>query len=187
MSLTSFSVIMAVFTSNINVRGFKDVDLPPWLQTVIKFLAKINCMHLAHITQDLHGDPVEDIQLRQVRIRNYSHLANTVSSDSGCALMECENGDTQQNDLNHKRDQDHFQNTSDGPSWEAKEIMHRLQILVDKEDEKDKSDLLTKRWMEASAVIDRCLFWIFFFGTSLSTLIILVLLPIVRPFGSHPS
>ncbi|KAK3097031.1 hypothetical protein FSP39_005744, partial [Pinctada imbricata] len=188
MSMTSFSVIMAVMTSNINVRGCKEVDLPRWLERTIIFLAKINCMRLAYVRDDFTHDSVEhEFQLKPMQNRHYAHLTNTVSSDSGCPLMECENGDVlhraefvSRNSQNHTNSQ----NTSPEVSWESQEILRRLQVLVEKEEEKEKSDILTKRWMEASEVIDRCLFWLFCSGTTIATVLLLVVIPLVRPYNN---
>ena len=60
------------------------------------------------------------------------------------------------------------------------EILRRLQLLIDKDEEKDKVDFYTKRWIEAAEVIDRFFFWIFVTGTTLASLILLVVMPMTK-------
>jgi hypothetical protein len=55
--------------------------------------------------------------------------------------------------------------------------LRRLQILIEKDGEKDKIDFYCKRWIEAAEVIDRFFFWIFIFGTTLASLLLLVIIP----------
>lgn len=182
MALTSFSVIMAVVTSNINLRGFKEVDLPRWLRKLIIVCAKINCMKLAYVTtadcrtvDDRHGK------------EKYYQMHTTFSNDSGCALIDYENNSTKQKCEMHGNSTEHVQGEVGvcNDSWVTREILARLQMLVDKEEEKERSDLVCKRWMEAAEVIDRCLFWLFIFGTLFSTIILLVVIPSIRPYDNH--
>ncbi|XP_048733396.1 neuronal acetylcholine receptor subunit alpha-10-like isoform X2 [Ostrea edulis] len=182
MSLTSFSVIMAVVTSNINVRGFKEVDLPKWFRKFIIFCAKVNGMKLAYVTHTECGANDGRERLKE----KYYQMHTTFSNDSGCALIDYENNSTKQRCEMRGPSTEHVREVDLGSdSWVTREILARLQMLVDKEEEKDRSDLLCKRWMEAAEVIDRCLFWLFISGTLLSTIILLVVIPTVRPYNNH--
>ncbi|XP_061194170.1 neuronal acetylcholine receptor subunit alpha-5-like [Saccostrea echinata] len=181
MSLTSFSVIMAVVTSNINVRGFKEVDLPRWFRKLVIFCAKLNCMKLTYV-RDTDCRAKDDEHAKE----KYYQMHTTFSNDSGCALIDYENNSTKQKCEMNSKITGHVREVELGSdSWVTREILSRLQLLVDKEEEKERSDLLCKRWMEAAEVIDRCLFWVFIFGTLLSTIILLMVIPTVRPFEHH--
>ncbi|XP_078316181.1 neuronal acetylcholine receptor subunit alpha-9-like isoform X4 [Crassostrea virginica] len=179
MALTSLSVIMAVLTSNINIRGFKEVDLPRWLRAVIIIGAKINCMKLAYVTK-------ADCGMHEDKER-YHQMHTTFSNDSGCALIDYENNSTKQKCEMTDNAREPVRREADlsSDTWLAREILSRLQLLVDKEEERERADLLCKRWMEAAEVIDRCLFWVFIFGTVFSTIILLVVIPTVRPYENH--
>lgn len=182
MALTSFSVIMAVVTSNINLRGFKEVDLPRWLRKLIIVCAKINCMKLAYVTTSDCGT-MDDKHGKE----KYYQMHTTFSNDSGCALIDYENNSTKQKCEMHGNSTEHVRGEVGvcNDSWVTREILARLQMLVDKEEEKERSDLVCKRWMEAAEVIDRCLFWVFIFGTVFSTIILLVVIPSIRPYDNH--
>ena len=129
-------------------------------------------MQLVHIKHELPVKPADAVHVQKIQ-----EETNFDSSDSGYALLESENGDIPQKDYHQKEE---FYTAVAGLSYETRKIIHLLQILVDRENEKDKSDLLAKRWMEASVVIDRSLFWIFFICTAFSTFIILVVIPIMQ-------
>jgi hypothetical protein len=103
-------------------------------------------------------------------------MKNTLSNDSGCNLIEYENGDCRPN---HSNKRTLTTNPSEG-NWELEEILRRLQILIEKDGEKDKIDFYCKRWIEAAEVIDRFFFWIFIFGTTLASLLLLVIIPMTK-------
>ncbi|XP_033750129.1 neuronal acetylcholine receptor subunit alpha-9-like [Pecten maximus] len=174
MALTSMSVILAVVTSNINQRGFKETDLPSFFRGFVIFLSKSMCMKLAHI----NNDNLDEVKLEQIRngMRdNYTrHMKTTFSNDSGCNLIEYENGEPRASGNANARINQGDRN------WELQEILNRLQILIQKEEEKEKSDALAKRWMEASEVIDRFLFWVFVLGTVISSVFLLMIYPTIK-------
>lgn len=175
MSLTSLSVIFAVLTSNINHRGFKELDLPGWFRSAIVVLAKVMCMKLTYITRQ-SSDEIKMVQIRCAMKEPYSGMRTTFSNDSGCNLIDYENGDPPQ----YRASQNTRRNNVQEKSWELEEILRRLQILVQKEEEKEKSDDLCKKWIEAAEVIDRFLFWGFVTATSASTIIILMVMPLLK-------
>lgn len=174
MALTSMSVILAVVTSNINQRGFKETDLPSFFRGFVVFLSKVMCMRLAHIRYDNH-DEVKLEQLRNGMRDSYTrHMKTTFSNDSGCNLIEYENGEAR------APNNPNIRLTPTDRNWELNEILNRLQILIQKEEEKEKCDALAKRWMEASEVIDRFMFWVFVMGTLVSSVFLLMIYPTLK-------
>ncbi|CAG2236614.1 CHRNN [Mytilus edulis] len=181
MSLTSVSVILAVVTSNINQRGFREVDVPRWFRKCVIGLGRVMCFQMIHLT----NETPEDIQMIPLHIKGYTHtMKNTFSNDSGCSLIEYENGDCHPNNQNQQNQQNLKMtatqcNTREG-NWELEEILRRLKILIDKDDEKDRVDFYSKRWIEAAEIIDRFFFIIFIIGTTLSSVLLLVVMPLIK-------
>lgn len=181
MSLTSVSVILAVVTSNINQRGFREVDVPRWFRKCVIGLGRVMCFQMIHLT----NETPEDIQMIPLHIKGYTHtMKNTFSNDSGCSLIEYENGDCHPNNQNQQNQQNlkmtATQCNSREGNWELEEILRRLKILIDKDDEKDRVDFYSKRWIEAAEIIDRFFFIIFIIGTTLSSVLLLVVMPLIK-------
>lgn len=182
MSLTSVSVVLAVFTSNINQRGFREVDLPRWFRTTVMALGRIMCFKMVHLVKELPSE----FQMIPLSSRGYNlNMKTTFSNDSGCGLLDYENGDCRQNDQNHhSRRPSQKVTTTQTPlhegNWELEEILRRLQVLIDRDEEKEKTDFYSKRWIEAAEVIDRFFFWIFIIGTTFSSVLLLLIMPMTK-------
>ena len=52
-----------------------------------------------------------------------------------------------------------------------------LKLLLEKEDQQNKDDLIRREWRMLAEIIDKWLFWGFFLITTLSTAIFIVILP----------
>ena len=60
------------------------------------------------------------------------------------------------------------------------EILTVLRSIIRRYEQEDHQDQIVHEWRQVAAAVDRILFWIFFFGTLGSTLIVLVIAPITR-------
>ena len=180
MSLTSLSVIFAVMTSNINHRGYKEFDLPRFFRGFIVILSRLLCMKLHHIT---YHSP-EEVKLDKMRAHmkvGYTNMKTTFSNDSGCNLIDYDaNVDSRL--VQHNAHNNHAQSSPitrlpNNNRWELEEILRRLQILIQKDDDRENNEIVCKRWMEAAEVIDRFLFVVFVTGTLVSSVVLLFIYP----------
>lgn len=177
MALTSFSVILAVTVSNINNRGFKEEKgVPRRLKQFITFLAKLMCMKLRYLRmKPSDSTPME--RLQSLSKDQYAGFNSTYTSDSGCNLIDYENGEP----TNHK-DSDPNKKKRDQPhkGWDSEEILKRLQILISRDEEREKSNEIYREWQEAAEVIDRFLFYVYVIGTAVATLTMLFFIPLAK-------
>jgi nicotinic acetylcholine receptor len=60
------------------------------------------------------------------------------------------------------------------------EILQSLQKVIDKHEREDYDYEIIKDWRRVAQVVDRVLFWIFFLGTLISTIIVLIICPTFR-------
>lgn len=175
MSFTSLSIIFSVLVSNIYTKGLHDpVHLPGFLRHSVTVLAKIMCMRLHHI-------PYEPKSLR-------THFVETVYTGNGSfRKLPTTNGSTRncesilfvknENDVNSSTSSNPYNSSQDNNENFQQIVLHTLQNLIDREEEKDKEHSFRNQWQEAGSVIDRFMFWLFFTGTLTGTLYLLVFLP----------
>lgn len=175
MSFTSLSVIFAVLVSNIYMRGLHDpVPLPRYLKTLSTVLAKVMCMKLYHIPNQLQPAKtrslVETIYTGDGSFRKIPLVNGTPRVCSSLLFVknEKEVNTNQQNAFNLSQE-----NTQ--KFQEA--VLQTLQNLIDREDEKDREQNLRNQWQEAGTILDRFMFWIFLIGTMSGTLYLLIFLP----------
>ncbi|XP_046373223.1 neuronal acetylcholine receptor subunit alpha-10-like isoform X2 [Haliotis rufescens] len=176
MSLTSFSVILAVTVSNISSHGRKEISVPRWLKKLVIILARIMCKRLYFIRPVLANEgEVLRSGMRGGR-QFYKGTENNFSNDSGCGLIDYENGEpTSHRRLDNVNTRREFRNVGD-----FDEVLARLQELIFREEEKEKEDNMCREWQEAAEVIDRFMFWIFITGTVSVTLVLLIVLPMTK-------
>ena len=61
------------------------------------------------------------------------------------------------------------------------EVGNQLRILVSKREGEDEHEDIVNEWRLIAHICDRLLFWIFFVGAVVSTLTILVIMPMLKP------
>lgn len=174
MALTSLSVISAVVASNVNHRGSKETRLPTCFRTFVIFLSRLVCMRLVYIKRD-NPQEVRAVKMQVAMRDGYTGLKSTFSNDSGCNLIDYENGEPAQ-----MRSITTSRRPQVERSWELEEILRKLQVLISKEEEREKIDVILKEWMEAAEVIDRFMFWIFVFWTFFATIFLLLFMPMAK-------
>ena len=177
MSLTSLSVTLAVVVSNISINGRKRNTLPNWLRRLVLALARLLCRRIYFVRSPNPDDPGEVIKGSYRRGRAfYRGGENHQSSDSGCGLIDFENGEP----TPHRRCDRMPRRPRTRVHNDYEEILARLQELIAKEDEKEECLETCREWQEASEVIDRFMFWVFLVGTAASTIVILVIMPLTK-------
>ncbi|XP_052822185.1 acetylcholine receptor subunit alpha-type acr-16 [Octopus bimaculoides] len=192
MALTSLSVILAVIVSNINNRGFHQKKLPSCVLTFITLTSKLVCYKLEYI----HKVKYEEIKSSSFQVvvkRNKKKYTRAHPSESGCNLIEFESNDqtayssraVEDSNLTHRGTHRtkgvQVSCGSESPrSWEAEEILAKLQILLNREEEKLHELALMKQWQEVAEVVDRLLFWMFVLSTLFCSLSILVFIPMTK-------
>lgn len=71
-------------------------------------------------------------------------------------------------------------NDDSASSKTNEEILSVLRSIIRRYEQEDHQDLVIQEWRQVAVCVDRILFWVFFFGTLGSTLIVLVIAPITR-------
>ena len=205
--MTSMSVILAVFVSNINNRGHKDRVMPPALRRAITLLACIIRFRLNHVTPPPPPPPVTSKRAMTPNSHSrsrmlYRGIASHVSSDSGCGLMEhessmdsplsieqtvttdtCTSAATLRAEFRRSGREEIILETPGDTLTSSRDNGDPAgRHLVDSSREREgaKGENLCRQWQEAAEVIDRCLFWVFVMATLAVTLTCLIILPLTK-------
>jgi hypothetical protein len=191
MSMTSFSVILAVLTSNINHRGQKEKPVPNWLVTLLSVLAKVMCMDLKFLKPKRQQSRHEWQKVPQSHSSNrpYRYISTAVSGDSGC-LTDYENSDNHAhahlgNSCGNSHS-NHMLRQPSGPREENKDlvvILQKLDELLSREDDRERVDECIRQWVEVAEIADRFFFWLFVIGTTFVSLFLLVVYPLFKETG----
>lgn len=67
-----------------------------------------------------------------------------------------------------------------GTNRAQEEIVRALKILLSRQESQDADKKRLNEWRVIAIAVDRILFWIFFFVTTVSSLVFLVILPVVK-------
>lgn len=67
-----------------------------------------------------------------------------------------------------------------GTNRAQEEIVRALKILLSRQESQDADKKRLNEWRVIAIAVDRILFWIFFFVTTISSLVFLVILPVVK-------
>jgi len=62
------------------------------------------------------------------------------------------------------------------------EILKYLKIMVAKQDDEDEVNSVVEEWREVAVVVDRFLFWVFLTITSVTTLVMIVFIPLFASY-----
>lgn len=182
--MTSLSVILAVLTSNINHRGQKEQSVPRWLSTFLSVLSKVMCMDIVFLKPKGRTYSEYQSPTRLGSQKPYHYISTAVSGDSGC-LIDYENGDAHSQmrgpcTPSHKNHVTRQSNKTIEDNKDLALILDKLDDLIAKEAERDKSELVIKQWIEVAEVVDRFFFWLFVFGTLFASLFLLVIYPLFK-------
>ncbi|OWF52825.1 neuronal acetylcholine receptor subunit alpha-10-like [Mizuhopecten yessoensis] len=202
MTLTSLSVMMTVFVLNLHHRGPNRVEVPPWIRTLCfgrmqsllcinddktfssyltpresKFIRTMSLkVTLDNIAQELQNE----IQLENgmadtvVTEREGTTIHDHRTSDgrfNGDGRFNAGSSDSLRRHMRPPLTRGHSNNKAHD------EIIQALKRILEKHEKGDRDYEIVQDWRRVAQVVDRILFWIFFLGTFISTLIILVITP----------
>lgn len=193
MSLTSISVIMTVLVLNLHHRGPDRQEIPQWMRhTVLGKLRQLFCINdpttplinaeetkiLRSMSLKLTLDNIAQELQNEIQLEN--GLADTVVTDSqGTSLhspRDVRFNSLQTDNLRRNR----MKSNRHSYSRLNDEILQSLRRIIDRHEREDHEFEITKDWRRVAQVVDRILFWVFFIGTSLSTIVVLVICPSFR-------
>lgn len=199
MAVASVAVILTVLVMKLHHCSPKQKRVPKWVRIVVLgILAKIvrcNCvtgvrsikreyqirkqkLYLKQHEQQhaARCKLLRDNETKEVRISNETLSDNEVSEDSPF------HGYSYSTDVRKSVGSAH--NSSTGHESNSvlyntvSEILKYLKYLVIKSDDNDAEDDIISEWKQVALVVDRLLFWSFLLITMVSTLVILVLVPV---------
>ena len=200
MAMTAISVIMTVFVLNLHFRGPNDNPVPAWLVKLCGLARKSkeqrrNSLRNAitnstkqcqtcnlslksaieRIAQDLR-DGFEDIgrhrRAKEPHMRNSIKTSRTNSESAHDGYNSCiyEPPSSTDNDVNVR-----------SRSVQSDILQALKQMMMHYELDDNTEDIMYE-WRQLAMLVDKILFWIFLMGTSLATVIILVVAPILKIF-----
>ncbi|CAG2238742.1 CHRNN [Mytilus edulis] len=194
MSLTSISVIMTVLVLNLHHRGPNRQEIPLWMRRIVlgklrqffcinnsssslvttnetKFLRSMSLkMTLDNIAQELQNE-----------MQMENGMADTIVTDNQGTSIHSPR-DVRFNSLQNENLKRSRTKSNRGHSYSRinDEILQSLRSVIDKHEREDHDYEITQDWRRVAQVVDRILFWVFFFGTLISTIIVLVICPTFR-------
>ena len=200
MGLTSVSVGFAVAVSYIHHQGSMGKDIPGWLRKTGHLLNRVVAVHkhwnkrpgsknslnkspsTTETTPDLKTPLKESFSSINFTFKNDADVADYGSGNGRSESLEF----SRVRDRNRDREQDRSREQSrsrrrhDEALSKAEEIMEKLDTILSKQEElfKNKDSLARREWHEMAEVIDRALFWLYLVTTFISTVIILLLIPL---------
>ena len=187
MAMTSLSIVLTVFVLQLHHVGPNQKPVPLWIKNiVIKVIGPLLCMkgyvdnHYSNTSAAKASDDVttsfSDHQMDYLDSSNncngkahypphhQSHLHPLLTHSPSVRRQVLSRGDYQ-NDDKVSYDQ----------------ISSHLKILVSKHDGEDEFQDIINEWRLVAHIMDRFLFWIFLVGSFLSSLVILVFMPMTKP------
>lgn len=194
MSLTSVSVIMTVLVLNLHHRGPNRQEIPLWMRRIVlgklrqffcinnsssslvttnetKFLRSMSLkMTLDNIAQELQNE-----------MQMENGMADTIVTDNQGTTIHSPR-DVRFNSLQNENLKRSRTKSNRGHSYSRinDEILQSLRSVIDKHEREDHDYEIIQDWRRVAQVVDRILFWVFFLGTLISTIIVLVICPTFR-------
>ncbi|XP_050402297.1 neuronal acetylcholine receptor subunit alpha-10 isoform X2 [Patella vulgata] len=155
MAMTSMSIILTVFVLQLHHVGPHQKPVPRWMKSlVINILARAVCMCS---TAQSAKNPSDDVCLS-------TFMENIESGNC--------NGGRPPNGLIVPRDR---------KSEQSERVTSHLKVLVARQDSEDAHLDIVKEWRLVAHVMDRLLFWIFLIVAVVSSIVILVVKPLMKP------
>ena len=188
MAMTSLSIVLTVFVLQLHHVGPHQKPVPNWIRkVVIDYISKILCMrsHLAsYYGYDYkdHGERMTVGTTTSCNRREEMCLTSFMDNIDYKESNNC-NGRLNQSPLHLTSqggmERDSENNTKGGVKYDR--ISKHLKILVSKHDSEDEYQDIINEWRLVAHIMDRFLFWLFLFGSFLSSISILVFRPMSKP------
>ena len=168
MGMTSLSIVLTVFVLQLHHVGPHQKPVPQWLKKfTFRFLSRIFCMNS--------------------QVRSHYRSCQDPKRDETCLTTFVESDHMDHKNCNGRLTRhpyslpgDRVDDTGDKVVTYDK-ISNQLKILVSQTDAEEELQLITTEWRLVAQIIDRMLFWLFFIGSFMSSISILVLKPMTKP------
>lgn len=179
MAMTSLSIVLTVFVLQLHHPSPSQRPVPNWIKKVVfGVIARIVGMKsiVNSAPYHLHDDITKDELHLSTFIDTLENSTRETTCNGGIPLQSSFriNGHEKPERINHGNHQSDKNNTYD-------KISKHLKFLVAKQDYEDQYQDIVNEWRLVAVVMDRCLFWSFLLLSTLSTLVILVILPLTKP------
>lgn len=174
MGVTSLSIILTVFVLQLHHVGPHQRPVPRWLRILcFDLLSKMVCLRPPKNVHTLHYHyPQNDIYLTQ-----FYEDVMTANCNGNVPNFRNNESNKQENNTTHVHE--HISDVDMDNTQER--ITSHLKLLIDKQDYEERHQCIVNDWRFVALVMDRVLFWLFLTATSLSTIVTLIIQPMMKP------
>lgn len=166
MAMTSLSIILTVFVLQLHHVSPHQKKVPKWLR-VIMFEIIARLVRMRSNVKQLQG---HDSSTRQEDICLSTFMESRDEKNCNGSLRP------HQGTVSRTRYFDKH-----GQRETKDKITNHLKILISKQDSEEEYQDVVNQWRLVAQIMDRFLFWLFLIGSTISTIIILVFLPMGKP------
>lgn len=181
MGMTSLSIVLTVFVLQLHHVGPHQRGVPRWLQILSHdILASILCLrprvnpfiyHSARKSEVCLSSYIDSLDTNNCNglVNRTNHVTNTSQVTP-----------TQQ--VHYQFENSYNNRLSDVEIEESQDkITASLKLLVEKQDLEDRHQDIVNEWRFVALIMDRFLFWLFLLAAVMSSIIILVVMPMRKP------
>lgn len=173
MAMTSLSIVLTVFVLQLHHVGPHTKPVPMWIRKlVLQAIARCMCMtsHVEGYYRYQEESRKDEMCLTSfmdsVDFKDSNNCNGRLQQTSGSSGFQYFEGERQSaSDRNVTYDK----------------ISRHLKILVSKQEGEDDHQEIVNEWRLVAHVMDRFLFWLFLIGSFLSSIVILVFKPMMKP------
>ncbi|CAF1335472.1 unnamed protein product [Adineta steineri] len=177
MAMTSVSVMMTVFVLNLHYRGPKKNEIPFWFQQLLSLsLANIiRSYQRTKKTKNFHKNKRDSS--KKYKIHDDDRI-RTITDGATATQMDVD--DNQERKFLDNKNKNHSSSRTRSVNTIHDEIQDTLHGLLRKQKELDHDLRVTNDWRAMATKVDKILFYIFLLLTVISTLGLLVVVPLSR-------
>lgn len=189
MGMTSLSIILTVFVLQLHHVGPHQSGVPKWLQILsYDVLASILCLrpkihpfqyhtvktHVNNACFSPYMDTLDSNNCNGVIIHRPSNHTQQALNTNNTSQMTSR--------IQHPYDSHFNGNLVENDMVETQDkITNSLKLLVEKQDLEERHQDIVNEWRFVALVMDRFLFWLFLLAAVMSSIIILVVMPMNKP------
>ena len=183
MAMTSLSIVLTVFVLQLHHVGPNQKPAPAWIKnSVIKVIAPLLCMKSYvdnHYNNTSAAKASDDMTMTS--FSDYVDYNNCNGKASYPPHHQSHLHPLLSHSPSTRRHRPPRADYLSDDQFSYDQISNHLKILVSKHDGEDEFQDIINEWRLIAHIMDRFLFWIFLVGSFLSSLVILVLLPMTKP------
>jgi hypothetical protein len=188
MSLTSLSVLLAVVLLNVHLYGSALTPVPCRLRDILFFRLAPFLRVKLHRGTKLNEQKTAR-HSTSITPRRATTIYNAIFLNENDLLSACQQQSSHTNDENNcNNDSVSILNiqTTTQPLNECKRLLSEINRLILRPTETTEEEIIIRDWQNVALVIDRCLFFIYIFLTSLVTIGTLILAPLLKYVPKPP-